>query len=690
MPVCGPCHDAICDIYPKVEAIYPERETTVTYPSFDPGAGGKCWICIKHAGFLEHHYPAVYERWLKHELLVTVQADFASLEQEAQPRTRHSSSDETLPFDSRGRQNMEVRQLIIFRNHGGDEKSGCLVELKFYKQGAAEVPQTRLHVEDCTSNLINIPQIQDWIGNCRQLHTACCSSLSVDWYPTRLLDLAGDEDRINVVLTQEERPTGPYMTLSHRWSDYKYEKLTSQSLSRFRPSIDTSCLPRVFQQAIEVTRSLQIRYLWIDSLCIMQDIACGDWEAEALKMGDVYANSFLNLSASYTAGEDENPSIFSPESWNHVLPSELVLKNDKELRSNLFIDGDLWNDEVGESPLMERGWVFQERFLAPRVLHFGMRQLAWECNGGGALQMFPTGLPPRFEDNYKKDVCWPIMRPMNTLSSEEFCSRWHDIVTAYSACHLTFNTDKLIAFAGIAKIIQSSGSDEYIAGTWKSTIIADLAWWVYKANGRLPSGHQAAHRAPSWSWLSSDRQICFHPYPSAHHKQEYFCRVMETPAREAAGVSVLSANGILELQGLILPVDSLEWHNMEVKSFKIGNFQFNSCGGPESTNLDYDGSRADIMSLESQQQLFVLPLYATGRLMVGILISNLYTYPGWRRVGGVSIQYQNIPPELHAPALDGWIRIPDSRWEIHIDGYKLYYEISTAFQGDKVTSIKLV
>ncbi|SCV60951.1 unnamed protein product [Fusarium fujikuroi] len=413
MSVCGPCHDAICDIYPKVEAIYPERETTVTYPSFDPGAGGKCWICIKHAGFLEHHYPAVYERWLKHELLVTVQADFASLEQEAQPRTRHSSSNETLPFDSRGRQNME--------------------------------------------------------------------------------------------------------------------------------------------QAIEVTRSLQIRYLWIDSLCIMQDIACGDWEAEALKMGDVYANSFLNLPASYTAGEDENPSIFSPESWNHVLPSELVLENDKELRSNLFIDGDLWNDEVGESPLMERGWVFQERFLAPRVLHFGMRQLAGECNGGGALQMFPTGLPPRFEDNYKKDVCWPIMRPINTLSSEEFCSRWHDIVTAYSAGHLTFNTDKLIAFAGIAKIIQSLGSDEYIAGTWKSTIIADLAWWVYKANGRLPSGHQAAHRAPSWSWLSSDRQICFHPYPSAHHKQEYFVASWKLRQERQPGLRCLVQTASSSYKGLFSP-----------------------------------------------------------------------------------------------------------------------------------------
>lgn len=165
---------------------------------------------------------------------------------------------------------------------------------------------------------------------------------------------------------------------------------------------------------------------------------------------------------------------------------------------------------------------------------------------------------------------------------------------------------------------------------------------------------------------------------------------MKTPAREEAGVSMLSAKGILELQGVVLPVDSLGWHNMEVKSFEIGNFQFNYCGGPESTNLDYDGSRVDIMSLVSHNQLFMLPLYATERLIVGILVSNLYTNPGWRRVGAVSIQYQNIPPERHASVPDGWVKVPDSHWIVHIDGYKLYHDISTAFRRDKVTSIKLV
>jgi hypothetical protein len=135
MPVCGPCHDAICEIYPKVRDIFPKRETTTTYAPFDAGAEVKCWICVKHAVFLEEHYPAVYQRWLKHELVTTLQVESAYLEQEAKPRTRRSPSEEPLPPDSRGRQNMEVRQLIMSRNHRGGKGSGCLIEVKFYRQG---------------------------------------------------------------------------------------------------------------------------------------------------------------------------------------------------------------------------------------------------------------------------------------------------------------------------------------------------------------------------------------------------------------------------------------------------------------------------------------------------------------------------------------------------------------------------
>jgi hypothetical protein len=495
---------------------------------------------------------------------------------------------------------------------------------------------------------------------------------------------------MSLIISEETKPTGPYMTLSHRWGTYEYEKLTSKSLDSFKRSIDLQRLPLVFQEAINITRLLGIRYLWIDSLCIMQDKACGDWEIEALKMGQVYANTYLNLSASYAVEDGENPPIFSPESWNCVLPSVLDLQDTSELRRNTFIDGYLWTDEVHESPLMGRGWVFQERFLSPRILHFGMRQLAWECNEGSALEMFPSGLPPGFEDSFKRNVCVPIVQPMQTTSSAEFSVRWHEVVNSYSACDLTFHSDKLVAFAGIAKLIESHRSDKYIAGMWESNLREDLAWWLSKDNDKNTSNSEATQRAPSWSWLSLDGEICFYPPPSAHHQPEYFSRVLRTPTRLSAGSSALIARGLLELEGMVSPITSLEWLNDNVRFFQIGDLRFETAEGPESTHFDYDGTRTDIERLCRQQELYMLPLYATGRLLIGILVSKLFTHPSWRRVGAVCLQFANIPPKSDGPYLEGWVSVPETNWRLHVDGYTLYTRVAEAYKGGRLDTIKLI
>ncbi|CAJ0549988.1 Ff.00g065830.m01.CDS01 [Fusarium sp. VM40] len=688
MPICNLCHAAICDLYPKVGDVHPQRETTLRYPPYDADNNQACWICIRHAEYLEEFHHEVYRLWLKHQLLVTFQAEYGYMEEDKEVHANHSRFE--APVLTRGRRDrkMEVHQLFLTRKHKGSDGAGCLIELKFYKQG--DIPETRSYVQNTVTNEINIRQIQDWVNNCERLHSACHSYSETPWYPTRLLDLGQGKDTLNLIISEEMKPIGPYMTLSHRWSNYQYEKLTSESLGRFTCSIDMKSLPRMFQEAINMTRSLGIRYLWIDSLCIMQDKACGDWKIEAFKMGQVYANTYLNLSASYAVDDGENPSIFSPEPWNCVSPSVLNLPDGRELKRKFLIDGDLWTDEVDASPLMGRGWVFQERFLSPRVVHFGMRQLAWECDGGSALEMFPTSLPPGFEDFFKTNVCVPIMQSMQTTDPADFTVRWRKIVTSYSVCDLTFHTDKLVAFAEVAKLVESRRGDEYLAGMWKSTLREDLAWWLSQDTDRSILNTGAAQRAPSWSWLSLNGEICFYPPPSAHHRQEYFCHVLGTPTSEHVGSSVLVARGILELRGKVFPITSLEWLEGNVRFFQIDNLRFETSEGPESTHFDYDRTRAEISNLCSQQELYMLPLYATGRLLISILVSKLFTNPAWRRVGAVCIQFANIPPESDKPCLEGWVPIPHSDWAIHGDGYNFYTQISEAFKAGNLETVSLV
>ncbi|EEU37221.1 uncharacterized protein NECHADRAFT_37072, partial [Fusarium vanettenii 77-13-4] len=145
---------------------------------------------------------------------------------------------------------------------------------------------------------VDLERVREWIKGCERDHKTCVLSHQI-WYPTRLLDLATPGATMKLIIAKEIQPAGPYMTLSHRWGRHVYEQLTSRSEGRFKTSIDISTLPRVFQDAIDMTRKLNVRYLWIDSLCIKQDKECGDWQVEALQMGNVYAHSYLNLSASY-------------------------------------------------------------------------------------------------------------------------------------------------------------------------------------------------------------------------------------------------------------------------------------------------------------------------------------------------------------------------------------------------------
>ncbi|KAM0438988.1 hypothetical protein ACHAPT_001749 [Fusarium lateritium] len=482
---------------------------------------------------------------------------------------------------------------------------------------------------------------------------------------------------MKLIIAKETPPTGPYMTLSHRWGKHVYEQLTSQSVDRFKTSIDISTLPRVFQDAIDMTRKLNVRYLWIDSLCIKQDKECGDWQVEALQMGNVYAHSYLNLSASY-ATEGSDPALFSPKPWDNTYPFQLEVECDGPLKKDYLLDGDVWADEALEAPLMGRGWVFQERFLAPRVLHFGKRQLAWECNALDALEMFPHGLPRGLGMLSKKEVHLTVTLPKESTKRADFCRVWHDLVSKYSACSLTFPSDKLVAFAGVAKMIEACRKDKYIAGAWQSILLVDLAWFLTEYREGLTPVSETATRAPSWSWLSLDGEICFYPEIPWADKLTVFASVLDIPTSDIVGSSALVAHGAIRLQGLLLQVEDVIYGQSEnvVRKFTVYGQEFEQGPSPESTRLDPDRPKSDIERLIGDGNLWFVPLYASQAAIVAILVSEIRETGDFRRVGAAQIQCLKFPHKSEeGPHLDGWTPTKGSFAVAHIAAMKLYGDI---------------
>ncbi|UPK91306.1 hypothetical protein LCI18_002241 [Fusarium solani-melongenae] len=679
MAICTICSNVVVALYPRLDGLEPQRSTEATYPSYDAVAVQSCWICAKFADWLKDDNDGAWQAWLQGPLANGFRAEIGTAIRDVSSDPSSVDVEEDLPADSIGCRKLRYTSMFLWRCLDGEE-AGCQIQLNFLRDTDFQGPD--MYVNQTSPPGVDIERVREWIKGCEKDHKNCVLPHQI-WYPTRLLDLGTPGATMKLIIAKETSPTGPYMTLSHRWGKHVYEQLTSQSEGRFKRSIDVSTLPRVFQDAINMTRKLNVRYLWIDSLCIKQDKECGDWKVEALQMGNVYAHSYLNLSASY-ATEGNDPPLFAPGSLDNTYPCQLEVECDGPLKKDYVIDGDLWVDEALGAPLMGRGWVFQERFLAPRVLHFGKRQLAWECNGLDALEMFPHGLPRGLGMFSKEEVHLAVTSPTSSTTRADFCQVWHDLVSKYSACSLTFPSDKLVAFAGVVKRIEACRKDKYIAGAFQGTFLVDLAWFLTECRDGLTPVSETATRAPSWSWLSLDGEICFYPEIPWADKLTMFANVLGIPAPDSVGSSALVAHGAIRLKGLLLQVEDVIYGESEdvVRKFTVFGHEFEQGPSPESTRLDLDRPKPDIERLVRDGNLWFVPLYASQAAIVAILVSAIGGTGDYRRVGAAQVQRLKIPHKSEGPHLDGWMPLTGSSFVFHEVAANLYFDIEELEDGE--------
>lgn len=303
------------------------------------------------------------------------------------------------------------------------------------------------------------------------------------------------------------------------------------NIGGFKDSIPRLSLPRTFQDAVDTSLKLGFRYLWIDSLCIVQD-SPEDWSYEAAQMEKVYRNSSLNLSAAGASNSTEG-LYFVRDPKRVGPPPECPSFRNFDWRNDRtgdqdptwhMIDEAFWERICLRSPLFSRAWVFQERLLAKRVLHFGKEQLFWECRTDDCCETFPDGLPNTVKDTTflvskfaydqfhgrlfsKAALAGRLQKVRNHDMKAKIELFWQNMVTDYTECKLSHMGDKLIALAGLAKdfsglIHAEVGPDsDYLAGTWSTHLPHALLWRCETIGSRPP------YRAPSWSWAAPEGMI---------------------------------------------------------------------------------------------------------------------------------------------------------------------------------------
>ncbi|KAK0672908.1 heterokaryon incompatibility protein-domain-containing protein [Cercophora samala] len=400
-----------------------------------------------------------------------------------------------------------------------------------------------------------------WLNKCVNEHGRECQPLDkpAGWLPSRLLKVASGRDRVFLRATKEIDPDygddhdddDRFVALSHCWGAGGTPFMTTRGTLALHTNrgIEISELPQTFRDAVVLVASLGLRYLWIDSLCILQDDA-QDWAREAAQMADIYRYAHLVIIAANSPGD--TLGFLSPrETFDAVpLPQPPASPSSSNKNTNVKLCLQLedydwthsWKstgkpDHLRNEPLSSRAWCLQERFLPLRALQYGTRQAFWECN---AIRANEDGKVVaqnilKMQQNHATRLAKTANRKMTVFAKGTWrpadrevgggCRYnwvdWYWMVQDFTARDITKSTDRFPAVAGLAREVVRLRSKndpeiiremtgEYMAGLWKSGVLEGLFWC--RAGSEKPLEQTKEYVAPSWSWASVVGQVEFPVY----------------------------------------------------------------------------------------------------------------------------------------------------------------------------------
>ncbi|RBR25180.1 uncharacterized protein FIESC28_02088 [Fusarium coffeatum] len=377
--------------------------------------------------------------------------------------------------------------------------------------------------------------------------------------PKRVIEINSNEPQSVKLVHTNPGDRAIYACLSYCWGHGGQYCTYKHNIKDHLQHISVSDLPAAVADAIRLCRALQIPYLWVDALCIIQDDEV-DWSREAAAMARIYGSANLTISTPSTTSCSEGflvRDVGSRSSLDWIHPHSRT-KGVVTMRSWSEPTFDRSPIDERETPWMQRGWTLQEWVLSPRLLHCGSTMTMFECLHGRCYEIFPDtpegpfvvfgrqhhngAPPPKLIDHqvepgrissetaveangmirmFKSLEYWndPKARPVISWAAivEEFCRR-----------QLTRDTDKLSALAGLAAEFRAykriwcptQQQWDYFAGLWwcgNSMVgltghdgeLPGALLWRGATHLSNPLSTPPVYRAPSWSWAAVDGPITF-------------------------------------------------------------------------------------------------------------------------------------------------------------------------------------
>ncbi|KAI8966787.1 hypothetical protein F5Y11DRAFT_361831 [Daldinia sp. FL1419] len=338
--------------------------------------------------------------------------------------------------------------------------------------------------------------LKHWIDVCDSNHEICHRggghSLTM---PTRLVEVS----RLIRLVDSTGLPPSPYIALSHCWGppgDSHRFCTFKGNIDQHKASIDFEDLPLTFQDAVRVVQGLGFKYIWIDSLCIIQDDD-QDWQNEAARMGQVFSDAHFTIAAS--SAKSTNEGFLLPRTSRPCI--QLSINGTRKLYVCINIDNFRRDVEAGE--LNSRGWVLQERALSRRSIYFSSNQVYWECGSGvhceTLTRLYNSKTAFLGDSNFPKSALEYYRDGRQVLIQ--------DLYERYSGLAFTKPSDRAVAILGLQKRLAEAFRSQAVFGFFDIYFARGLLW--KRGDNKLmrritwPSGLHA----PSWSWFSKEGPI---------------------------------------------------------------------------------------------------------------------------------------------------------------------------------------
>ncbi|PMD52764.1 HET-domain-containing protein, partial [Hyaloscypha bicolor E] len=381
-----------------------------------------------------------------------------------------------------------------------------------------------------------------WRQICRQKHEHCISANKnhnkPPILPKRVLDVANPSLSGPLLFCPPPGFRARYVTLSHCWGEKRLIRTLRSNISKWITGIPLAEIPKTFLDACDITSKLGYQYLWIDSLCIIQD-STEDWRDESTKMADIYSNADLCISA--LDSHDSSEGIYRSRDgllhrpcrlWDEAPPGLCILQF-SGLPIYAFADPSPPSSSTG--PLAHRAWVLQEELMSGRRLIYGKNILYWSCLTMQVSTSEPDDFSAVGDTRFNNYLGWRqyFQEAIAKLRGTDVISRsdmenlyqcWLLVIENYSQRGLSRGSDKLTALAGVASEFGRITQDSFLSGLWSRFLWRQLLWSV-ASKGAPPFNREVPPKSieprlvpdflgPTWSWSKIDGHIrYFHQYP---------------------------------------------------------------------------------------------------------------------------------------------------------------------------------